>query len=213
MDGGMLLAISAGQLARGAPRSRHPGAGTRNTASGDATMAKAARMSYAELTSLMGQMPDYNTYCSCGEAAHAERNFRHALGQMLKECGERLLGVSEMRPQLLSAEQQEMIDDLIERIGSIMRRLDREGVICLVGDCPTTINELEEIDTRIVLLVEEALTLVRNLTSDVPATSWFKNEAGMLSRDLADFSEAAEERNYLLGLGWESEFCWNGRGN
>ena len=71
--------------------------------------------------------------------------------------------------------------------------------------------ELEELDTRLILLIEEATELVRKLESEIPSAKWFTQEAGRLSRDLESFSEMAEERNYLLGLGWESEFTWPGR--
>jgi hypothetical protein len=103
-----------------------------------------------------------------------------------------------------------MIDILIDKISAIFRRLDREGTVCLVGDCEATIAELEEIDIRLILLVEEALRLVYILTRGVPSQRWFQNEANLLARDLHAFSEATEERNYLLGLGWESEFIWRG---
>ncbi len=125
---------------------------------------------------------------------------------MLKECGNHLLNVVETKSQILGHEHERMIDSLIERIGLIFRRLDREGIVCLVGNCKSTIDELEELDTRLILLVEEALGLVRNLGADVPAADWFQTDANRLSSDLANFSEMAEERNYLLGLGWESEF-------
>ena len=46
------------------------------------------------------------------------------------------------------------------------------------------------------------------LHTDVPAASWFTTDAARLTRGLADFSEMTEERNYLLGLGWESEFTY-----
>lgn len=173
-------------------------------------MARAARISFAEMTSLLRRMPSYDTYRTYQEAEVAEKVFRQALGRMLKECGCQLLRVAEERPQLLSSEQQEMIDILVDKIAAIFRRLDREGVICLVGDCEATITELEEIDIRLVLLVEEALNLVCNLRQGVPSAHWFKKDAGLLARDLSAFSDAAEERNYLLGLGWESEFIWRG---
>jgi hypothetical protein len=175
-------------------------------------MAKAARLSFAELTSLIERMPHYNNYRTLDDAAAAERTFRRALGGMIKECGDRLLTVAENRGQFLAGEQREMIDVLVDRIAAILRRLDREGIVCLVGDCETTIAELEEIDTRLILLVEESLTLVHHLNCGLPSARWFRHEATLLSRDLAAFSEAAEERNYLLGLGWESEFTWRGRG-
>jgi hypothetical protein len=175
-------------------------------------MPRAASISFAEMTFLMEEMPHYDSYTTLEEAAGAEKTFRQALGMLLKECGDHLLTVAETQPRLLTAEQEATIDALIDRIGAIFRRLDREGVICLVGDCEATIAELEEIDTRLILLVEEALNLVRSLPNSTCATTWFKEEASLLSRDLAAFSEAAEERNYLLGLGWESEFAWHGRG-
>ena len=166
----------------------------------------AASISYAEMTTLMEKMPIYADYCTAGDAADAERIFRRAMGYLLKECGHHLLTVAEKKSQILSSDMEGMIDSLIERIGLIFRRLDREGLVCLVGDCQATICELEELDTRLILMIEEAMTLVRNLETDVPAASWFQTEATRLSRHLASFSEMTEERNYLLGLGWESEF-------
>lgn len=169
-------------------------------------MLQAASVSFPEMTSLLEKLPDYREYRTTAEAAAKEREYRHALGLMLKDCGEYLLGVAEKKSQLLNSEMQVMIDGLVDRIGAIFRRLDREGLVCLVGDHDTTIEELEELDARLILLVEEAMTLVHSLETGVPASSWFKSEAAILSRDLATFSEVTEERNYLLGLGWESEF-------
>jgi hypothetical protein len=169
-------------------------------------MGKAARVSFAEMSWLMGLMPTYQHYKTCHEAETAEKDFRQALGAMLKECGDHLLDVAERQNLLLNEEQEGVIDTLVDGISAIFRRLNREGIVALVGDCETTIAELEEIDTRLILLVEETLRLVRNLPLDVSYTNWFKKEAGLLSQDLVAFSEAAEARNYLLGLGWESEF-------
>ena len=165
-----------------------------------------AKLSIPELTSLMEKMPVYRSYRSEGEAAAAEHEFRHALGALLKECGERLLNVADNKSQILSAAMEDKIDDLVDRIGLIFRRLDREGVVHLVANQTTTIAELEDLDTKLILLVEQALGLVRNLGTGVPASSWFQSEADLLAVELVAFSEMAEERNYLLGLGWESEF-------
>jgi len=166
----------------------------------------AASISFSEMTTLMAKMPVYSNYRTTEEAAEAERIFRRAMGNLLKECGHHLLTIAEKKSQILDGDMEQTIDALIERIGAIFRRLDREGLVCLVGDCQSTINELELLDTRLILLIEEAMNLVRELESDVPAASWFAREASRLSRGLADFSEMTEERNYLLGLGWESEF-------
>jgi hypothetical protein len=132
------------------------------------------------------------------------------MGMMLKECGEHLLGIAENKAQILSTEMEQMIDDLIDRIGIIFRRLDREGTVSLIGDSDATIAELEALDIRLILMIEEAMNLVRNLETEVPAASWFKTDADRLTVGLACFSDMAEERNYLLGLGWESEFNWTG---
>lgn len=172
---------------------------------------RAARISFSELTSLMEKMPVYTSYRTEQEAAEAERVFRRALGLLLKECGDHLLNVVEKKAQIISSDHEHLIHSLVDRIGLIFRRLDREGVVCLVGDCARTICELEELDTRLILLVEEALGLVRNLGLDVPSSDWFRTDATRLSSDLANFSEMTEERNYLLGLGWESEFTLAGR--
>ena len=169
-------------------------------------MKNSATLSIPELTSLMDKMPAYLSYRSETEAAAAERDFRHALGTLLKECGEHLLNVADDRSQILDAAMEEKIDDLVDRIGLIFRRLDREGRVHLVAGEKATIAELEELDIRLILMVEQALTLVRVLGTDVPAANWFQSAADLLSHGLATFSEMAEERNYLLGLGWESEF-------
>ncbi len=167
----------------------------------------AASISFSEMTNLMEKMPTYADYRTADDAATAERVFRRAMGYLLKECGHHLLTIAEKKSQILNSEMEQTIDLLIERITLIFRRLDREGLVCLVGNCEATIIELEELDTRLIVMIEEALSLVRELETDVPAASWFKTEADLLSADLAAFSEMTEERNYLLGLGWESEFA------
>ncbi len=173
-------------------------------------MMRSAQISCSEMTFLLEKMPQYSQYRSDEEAARAERGYRRAMGLMLKGCGDHLLNVLEKKSTLLDTDHEVFIDSLVDRIGLIFRRLDREGNVCLVGDCSATIAELEELDIRLILMIEEAMGMVRNLGTDVPATSWFKDEAGRLSHDLAAFSEMTEERNYLLGLGWESEFTYGG---
>jgi hypothetical protein len=171
-------------------------------------MTNPASVSFPEMSNLMSKMPTYSSYCSEAQAAEAERIFRHAMGFMLKECGEHLLGIAENKSHFLNIEMEQRIDDLIDRISRIFRRLDREGTVTLIGDSAATIAELEALDIRLILLIEEAMNLVRNLETEVPAASWFQADADRLTVDLACFSEMAEERNYLLGLGWESEFQW-----
>ncbi|MFO7654815.1 MAG: hypothetical protein R6X25_13515 [Candidatus Krumholzibacteriia bacterium] len=174
-------------------------------------MSLAASVSIAETTALLQQMPCYRSYRTAAGAAEAERAFRHALGRMLKECGDNLLGLAEHRAPRLPADQEATIDALVDRIAAIFRRLDRDGTVFLVGNCDEVIAELEELDTRLILLVEEVITGVRALTRAPEWTHVFQSHAAVIIRDLSAFSEVTEERNYLLGLGWESELAWHQR--
>jgi hypothetical protein len=171
-------------------------------------MAPAASISPPELTFLIQHMPQYQTYRSRHDAVASEQRFRQALGRLLKDCGDHLLTVAERHPQILGNDQLMTIENLVDSIGAIFRRLDRDGQVTLVETAGTTIAELEELDTRLILLVEEALRLTRLLAEDIPASAWFMRQAPHLLKDLTEFSRTTEERNFLLGLGWESEFTW-----
>jgi len=167
----------------------------------------AASVSLNEMTILMAHLPRYAVYGSDRRAVDAERVFRRSLGRLLKECGDHLLTVAERSAQTLSGEQEEVIDLLVDHISSIFRRLDREGIVEIAGDPRITVPELEDLDNRLLLLAEESLTLTRTLDDEHPSEAWFQNQAVRLSQDLAELSRTTEERNYLLGLGWESEFA------
>jgi hypothetical protein len=171
-------------------------------------MAPAASISHRELTPLIEHLPRYDRYDSRGDAHLGERDFRQALGYLLKSCGDHLLSLVERHGKVLGSDRIATIDVVVDAIGTVLRRLDRDGQIVLAGPADSTIAELEELDTRLILLLEDALQLVRQLASDLPATGWFLRQAPRLLRDLAEFSRTTEERNFLLGLGWESEFTW-----
>ena len=170
------------------------------------TRPTAASVSFAAMGSLMQHMPSYTRYTSHAHAVAAERTYRRAMGTRLKECGDRLLSVVEKKSQIMSADMEQVIDVLVDRIGDIFRRLDREGVVTLVGHSARTVAEIEVIDSQLVQLIEQSVALVNNLGTDVPAADWFKTDAATLVRGLVEFGKLTEERNYLLGLGWESEF-------
>jgi hypothetical protein len=167
----------------------------------------AATMTLHEMTPLLEHLPRYDAYGSRRRAVDDERLFRRSLGLILKECGDHLLGVAERRAQLLSGDQEEIIDLLVDHISSIFRRLDREGHVAIAGDPEQTAQELRELDSQLLQLAEDALNLTRDLDPETPSTHWFRDHAVRLSQDLAELSRTTEERNYLLGLGWESEFA------
>ena len=95
-------------------------------------MTRSASLSIPELSSLMDKMPIYRSYRSASEAAAAEHEFRHALGALLKECGERLLNVADSKSQILSSAMEDKIDDLVDGIEYLAGRglvdPDRVGV-------------------------------------------------------------------------------------
>lgn len=171
-------------------------------------MARAASTSPPELTFLLQRLPQYHHYRTRRDALASEQRFRQALARLLKDCGDHLLNVAERHPQILGDDQLATIDGLVDAIGAIFRRLDRDGLVTLVQDADATIMELEELDTRLILLVEEALGLTRQLAEDLPSSAWFMRQAPRLLKDFREFSRTTEERNFLLGLGWESEFSW-----
>lgn len=164
----------------------------------------AATVGFPEMASLIRRMPDYASYGARSEAASEERVWRLALGRLLKDCGDQLLRVVELNAQIITDEQHDTIDALIERISGIFRRLNREGAVCLPAERRAAIAELEELDLRLLVLLEESLALTAALARDARSSSWFAREAVRLGRDLAALGDAAEERNLLLGLGWEA---------
>jgi len=167
----------------------------------------AATITLNEMTPLLEHLPPYHAYGSRNHAVDHERDFRHSLGLLLRECGNHLLEVAEQRAQMLSHDQEEIIDLLVDHISSIFRRLDREGHVAIAGDAAKTVVELQELDSQLLQLCEDALNLARDLDLSAPSEAWFRDQAIRLSQDLSDLSRTTEERNYLLGLGWESEFA------
>lgn len=164
-------------------------------------MTGTATVAYTRLAHVIQRMPSYACYGSTLRAAAEERTWRLALGRQLKECGDRLLRIVEMQPEIITDEQHETIDGIVDEISAIFRRLNRQGQVHLgLGDTGT-VAELEEHDLRLILLIEEAHALVSALARDTRSSSWFGREAARLSRDLGTIGAVAEERNFLLGLG------------
>jgi hypothetical protein len=164
-------------------------------------MTGTATVAYTRLAHVIQRMPSYDCYGSALRAAAEERAWRLALGRQLKECGDRLLRVVELQPEIITDEQHDTIDSLVDDISAIFQRLNRQGRVSLgLGDADTVL-ELEEHDLRLILLIEEAHALVLALARDARSSSWFGREALRLSRDLEAIGAVAEERNFLLGLG------------
>lgn len=169
-------------------------------------MIQAATISPARVVKLLDAAPRYRFYWEGPSAQESEKSYRLEIGSLLKECAERLLHVSEADSPLLTREQHESVEDLVEEIGEIFKLLNRQGTIGLIGDISRTVPALERQDLTLYMILERVWMRTEDLAG-LPADSvGFLAEASALRRDLADFVDAAEERNRLLGLGWESEF-------
>ncbi len=167
-------------------------------------MAAAATLTQPWMLELYDSLPQYFGYHRRTRANHDEAEFRLALGQRLQELGQRLFDGADLRPHLLAREQHDLVELLTEDITTVMKLLNRTGVIHISGEPGETILELQTIDGELLILLERMWTsadaMYLNECSD------FKPAAQSLTICLEAFLRLAEERNNLLGLGWESEF-------
>lgn len=166
----------------------------------------AATLTQSWMMELFEALPHYYGYHRRTRANHDEATFRLALGQRLQDLGQRLLDGVEARPHLLSPEQHELVDMIADDITTVLKLLNRTGVIELDGDPATVIAELQSVDAELMLLLEslwrDGAAMFRGECED------FDPAFRSLAACLEAFLRLAEERNRLLGLGWESEFGW-----
>jgi len=167
-------------------------------------MAAAATLTQTWMLELYDSLPQYFGYHRRTRANHDEANFRLALGQRLQELGQRLFDGADLRPHLLARKQHDLVEMLTEDITTVMKLLNRTGVIQIAGDPAEAITELQTIDGELLILIERmwlsAEAMYANECID------FQPASQALTICLEAFLRLAEERNSLLGLGWESEF-------
>lgn len=167
-------------------------------------MVPAASISSPRLTGLYEALPYYPGYFRRHAANADETEFRLEVGRQLQDLGQRMVDGAESRPHLLSPEQHDVIEALAEDIGTVLRLLNRTGTIRFVDEPEIAIPQLRETDSQLIILLERLWDLIEVLFVD--DTSVFALVADEMATCLAMFLELAEERNRLLGLGWESEF-------
>jgi len=169
----------------------------------------AATITQSWMLELFDALPHYYGYHRRMNANHDEAAFRLALGQRLQDLGQRLLDGAEARAHLLSEEQHHVVELLTDDITTVLKLLNRSGAIELDGDPETVIPELQAVDAELMLLLEHLWRNADALFShDGPV---FDAACATLAASLEAFLRLAEERNSLLGLGWESEFGWQPR--
>ncbi len=169
-------------------------------------MTQAATLSPIRVVRLLDAAPCYRFYWEGSSAVEGEKSYRLEIGVLLKECAERLLYISESDSAMLSRDQHDAVDELVEEIGEIFKLLNRKGNIRLIGEVSRTVPALERQDMVLYMLLERIWSRIDEMSCLQADSVGFLAEAASLRRDISDFVDAAEERNRLLGLGWESEF-------
>ena len=167
-------------------------------------MAAAATLTQPWMLELYDSLPQYFGYHRRTRANHDEAEFRLALGQRLQELGQRLFDGADLRPHLLARKQHELVEMMTEDITTVMKLLNRTGVISISGDPGESILELQTIDGELLILLERMWALADAMYLNECVD--FMPAAQNLTICLEAFLRLAEERNSLLGLGWESEF-------
>ena len=167
-------------------------------------MVQAATITHMGMVNLYASMPHYYTYFKRYAANADETSFRLALGRQLESMGQRLLDGSEQRPHLLTQEQHQIIDLMTDDLSTILRLLNRTGVIRLVDEPDVCIPLLNDLDRQLIMLLEHMWMCTSSMFCG--DQEHFDRTAATMAACLAHFLDLAENRNNQLGLGWESEF-------
>ena len=169
-------------------------------------MNQAATITPSQMTRIFLSLPQYHFYGHGTTAVKNEQMFRLSLGTMLQEIAERLLTTSELRATTMSRHQHERLEEIVEDVGALITHLNRKGAIQLSGSLTQTIDELRDLDNRLIMLLEQAWHLSMIVLKPECSADKFDEGGHFLTLTLEAFAETAEGRNQLLGLGWESEF-------
>jgi len=165
---------------------------------------QAATLTRTWMLELFDALPHYYGYHRRMNANHDEAAFRLALGQRLQDLGQRLLDGAEARAHLLSEEQHHVVELVTDDITTVLKLLNRSGAIELAGDPQLVIPELQAVDAELMLLLEHLWANGEEIFSHEGPV--FDAACRSVAACLESFLRLAEERNRLLGLGWESEF-------
>jgi hypothetical protein len=167
-------------------------------------MPSAATLTHMGMAEIYEALPHYHTYFKRHAANADETSFRLALGQQFEGMGNRLLDGVEIRPHLLSQEQHQIIDMMTDDITTILKLLNRTGVIRLADEPEVAIPTLRGLDQKLIMLLEFMWSCTEEMFEG--GVDDFQRTATNMAAGLAHFLEVAEDRNAQLGLGWESEF-------
>ena len=176
-------------------------------------MAATATLTSAGLTPIYETLPSYETYAMHYNAETAESRFRQALASVMRDLCDRMLCFAETEGPILAPQKTEIIDLLVDEIGESLKVMNRRGQIRIPADTDD-IECLESIDRQLIMVLEHMSASIESLLCDDPAL--FPITASDLTIYINSYSELIEERNRILGMGWESEirmglYCDPGR--
>lgn len=162
-----------------------------------------ATVSTGSLYKVLDNFPDYSRYTTSDQSIESEHRLRTSQAETLRDITNRLLTWCLINEHRVDNQKQEIIEVLLDELSNNIKLLNRHGNVAINGNRMNTIPELEELDSQIVVLLEHMTCCVRRLGGNTPTI--FAVFAQDMSVFLDSCNELLEERNRLLGLGWESE--------
>jgi hypothetical protein len=163
----------------------------------------AAKVSTISILEILDNLPDYRQYAVTGKSEEIEHRLRTCLAQTLRELGNQLLFWSAKNETRLGCQKQEILEILADEMAENIKMLNRRGSIKISGDFAGTAIELRELDSQLVMLLEHMSEATKHLISGrITVFATFTQDMSIF---LDSFGELLEERNRLIGMGWESE--------
>jgi hypothetical protein len=160
--------------------------------------ARTAAISSPVLAHILEAFPDYGCYGNSQVAQEAESPYRLAMGQLLKEWGDRLLDVLESQPSSLTRTQAITIDTLVRAITANFEILNSMDPVAVDPRDRRRIERLQRCDSTILQLLDEALHLTSLLRQREFSGSWLMQNARPLYRRLRRLQRELAMRNALL---------------
>ena len=129
---------------------------------------------------------------------------------MLQDCAQRLVDFSESQTRCLSNDQLLILENCIDGMHTVYERLYRQGEIRI--KTPATIESLKQLDNNIIMTLEFVWENISRMMKIIDDKKLFNKTSTIINKTLCALADTTEERNRLLGLGWESELTAKNKG-
>ena len=149
---------------------------------------------------ILNALPEYEEYRDPESSYRGEAPFRMALGNHIKDWGERLLDLSEFQGHLLPRRDHRVIDHLVSMITDLFRTLNCGGTIRKRFQDQSLARELRSCDARILRLIEDCTSILEGMHRGEWAGEWIEHDSRLFYRKLRELQRELRDRNLLLGL-------------